>query len=92
MGCEEIQKVSSTDPPAEYRSTPLIRSVNVKDVFGDIQTDYDSFRQGLLPQVVLSTSTLAALFITGNRVTTKVQMRDASVTKSGFRGLIIRIL
>ena len=59
MGCEEIQKLSSTDPLAEYRSTPLIRSVNVKDVLGDIQTDYDNFRQGRLPQVVLNTSTLA---------------------------------
>jgi hypothetical protein len=59
MGCEEIQKLSSTDPSAEYRSTPLIRSVNVKDVLGDIQTDYDNFRHGRLPQVVLNTSTLA---------------------------------
>jgi hypothetical protein len=59
MGCEEIQKLSSTDPLAEYRSTPLIRSVNVKDVLGDVQTDYDNFRHGRLPQVVLNTSTLA---------------------------------
>jgi len=43
MGCEEIQKLSSTDPLAKYRSTPLIRSVNVKDVLGDIQTDYGNF-------------------------------------------------
>jgi hypothetical protein len=43
MGCKEIQKLCSTDPLAEYRSTPLIRSVNVKDVLGDIQTDYDNF-------------------------------------------------
>src|SRR5215475_14259182 len=54
MGCEEIQKLSSTDPLAEYRSTPLIRSVNVKGVLGDIQTDYDNFRHGRLPQVVLT--------------------------------------
>jgi hypothetical protein len=40
MGCEEIQKLSSTNP-LEYRSTPLIRSVNVKDILGDIQTDYE---------------------------------------------------
>src|SRR5262245_11572339 len=59
MGCEEIQKLSSTDPLAEYRSTPLIRSVNVKDVLGDIQTDYGNFRYGRLPQAVLNTSTLA---------------------------------
>src|SRR6478672_10822701 len=31
MGCKEVQKLSSTDPLAKYRSTPLIRSVNVKD-------------------------------------------------------------
>ena len=43
MGCEEVQKLSSTDPLAEYRSIPLIRSVNVKNVLGDIQTDYDNF-------------------------------------------------
>jgi hypothetical protein len=55
MGCEEIQKLYSTDPLAEYRSTPLIRSVNVKDVLGDIQTDYDNFRHARLPQVVLNT-------------------------------------
>jgi hypothetical protein len=59
MGCKEVQKLSSTDPLAKYRSTPLIRSVNVKDVLGDIQTDYDNFRHGRLPQVVLNTSTLA---------------------------------
>jgi hypothetical protein len=52
MGCKEVQKLSSTDPLAKYRSTPLIRSVNVKDVLGDIQTDYDNFRHGRLPQVV----------------------------------------
>jgi hypothetical protein len=50
LGCEEIQKLSSTDPLAEYRSTPLIRSLNVKDVLGDIQTDYDNLRHGRLPQ------------------------------------------
>ena len=43
----------------EYHSTPLIRSVNMKDVLGDIQTDCDNFRHGSLPQVVLNTSTLA---------------------------------
>ena len=59
LGCKEVQKLSSTDPLAKYRSTPLIRSVNVKDVLGDIQTDYDNFRRGRLPQVVLNTSTLA---------------------------------
>jgi hypothetical protein len=30
-----------------------------KDVLGDFQTDYDNFRHGRLPQVVLNTSTLA---------------------------------
>jgi hypothetical protein len=59
LRCEEIQQLSSTDPLAEYRSTPLIRSVNVKDVLGDIQTDCDNFRHGRLPQAVLNTSTLA---------------------------------
>jgi hypothetical protein len=37
---EEIQQLSSADPLAEYRSTPLICSVRVKNVLGDIQTDY----------------------------------------------------
>ena len=59
MRCEEIQKLSSTDPLAEYRSTPLIRSVNVKDVLGDVQTDYDNFRHGRLPRVVLPAETFA---------------------------------
>jgi hypothetical protein len=58
LRCEEIQQLSSINPPAEYHSTPLIRSVNVKDVLGNIQTDYDNFRHGRLPQVVLNTSTL----------------------------------
>jgi hypothetical protein len=35
------------------------RSVNVQDVLGDIQTAYDNFRHGRLPQVGLNTSTLA---------------------------------
>jgi hypothetical protein len=56
---KEIQQLSSTDPLAEYHSTPLIRSVNMKDVFGDLGTDYDNFRHGRLPQVMLNTSTLA---------------------------------
>jgi hypothetical protein len=37
---EEIQQLSSADPLAEYRSTPFICSVRVKNVLGDIQTDY----------------------------------------------------
>jgi hypothetical protein len=41
-GCEEIQQLSSADPFAEYCSTPLIRSVRVKNMLGDIQTDYDN--------------------------------------------------
>jgi len=49
LGCEEVQQLSSADPLAEYRSTPLIRSMNVKHVLGDIQTDYDNFRHGCLP-------------------------------------------
>jgi len=40
LGCEEIQQLSSTDPLAEYYSTPLIRSVSVKNMLRDIQTDY----------------------------------------------------
>jgi hypothetical protein len=40
LGCEEIQQPSSTDPLAQYRSTPLIGSVRVKNMLGDIQTDY----------------------------------------------------
>jgi hypothetical protein len=42
LRCEETKQLSPADPLAKYRSTPLIRSVNVKDVLGDIQTDYDS--------------------------------------------------
>jgi hypothetical protein len=42
LGCEEIQQFSSADPLAEYRSTPLIRSVSVENMLGDIQTDYDN--------------------------------------------------
>jgi hypothetical protein len=37
---EEIQKFSSADPLAEYCSTPLVRSVSVKNVLGNIQTNY----------------------------------------------------
>jgi hypothetical protein len=40
LGCEELQQLSSADPLAQYRSTPLIRSVSVKNMLGDIQTDY----------------------------------------------------
>ena len=39
---EEVQKLSSADPLAEYRSTTLIRSVSLKNVLGNIQTDYDN--------------------------------------------------
>jgi len=39
---KEIQQLSSADPLAEYRSTPFIRSVHVKNMLGDIQTDYDN--------------------------------------------------
>jgi len=42
LGCEEIQQLSSADPLAEYCSTPLIRSVSVKNMLGDIETDYDN--------------------------------------------------
>jgi hypothetical protein len=42
LGREEIQQLSSTDPLAEYCSTPLIRSVRVENMLGDIQTDYDN--------------------------------------------------
>jgi hypothetical protein len=42
LGREEIQQPSSADPLAEYCSTPLIRSVRVKDMLGDIQTDCDN--------------------------------------------------
>ena len=42
LSCEEIQQLSSADPLAEYCSTPLIRSVSVKNMLGDIQTDYDN--------------------------------------------------
>jgi hypothetical protein len=41
-GCEEIQQISSPDPLTEYRSTLLICSVSVKNMLGDIQTDYDN--------------------------------------------------
>ena len=39
-GCKEIQQLSTADPLAEYPATPLIHSVSVKNMFGDIQTDY----------------------------------------------------
>ena len=42
LGCEKIQQLSSADPLAKYRSTPLIRSVSVKNVLGDIQSNYDN--------------------------------------------------
>jgi hypothetical protein len=42
LRCEETKQLSSADPLAKYRSTLLIRSVNVKDVLGDVQTDYDN--------------------------------------------------
>jgi hypothetical protein len=40
LGREEIQQLSSADPLAEHCSTPPIRSVRVKNMLGDIQTDY----------------------------------------------------
>ena len=49
LSCEEIQQLSSADPLAEHRSTPLIRSVSVENMLGDIQTDCDNFRHGRLP-------------------------------------------
>ena len=33
-------RASSADPFAQYRSTPFIRSVSVKNMFSDIQTNY----------------------------------------------------
>jgi hypothetical protein len=42
LGREEIQQLSSADPLAEYGSTPLICSMHVKNMLGDIQTDYDN--------------------------------------------------
>ena len=42
LRCEELQQPSSADPLAEHRSTTLIRSMNVKNVLGDIQTDCDN--------------------------------------------------
>src|SRR5579859_1601372 len=39
---EEIQQLSPADPLAEYRATPLIRPVSVKNMLGDIQTDCDN--------------------------------------------------
>jgi hypothetical protein len=42
LGCEEIQQLSSADFFAEYRATPPIRTVRVKNVLGDIQTNCDN--------------------------------------------------
>src|SRR5690348_6560717 len=84
MGCEEIQKLSSTDPLAEYRSTTLNRSVNLKDVLGDIQTDYDNFRHGRLPQVVLNTSTLAHRCRRGRPPHHKIASYDSDSIKSAL--------
>jgi hypothetical protein len=39
LGCEEIQQLSSADPLAEDPSPPSVRSVGVKNMLGDIQTD-----------------------------------------------------
>jgi hypothetical protein len=39
---EEIQQLCSANLLTEHRSTTLIRSVNVKNVLGDIQTDCDN--------------------------------------------------
>jgi hypothetical protein len=40
LGREEIQQLSSADPLAEHCSTAPICSVRVKNMLGDIQTDY----------------------------------------------------
>jgi hypothetical protein len=40
LGREEIQQLSSADPLAEHLSTSPICSVHVKNMLGDIQTDY----------------------------------------------------
>src|SRR6516164_3796711 len=42
LGREEIQQLSPADPLAEYRATPPICSVSVKNMLGDIQTDCDN--------------------------------------------------
>ena len=42
LRCEEIEQLSSANPLAQYCSTTLVRSVNVKNVLGDIQTDCDN--------------------------------------------------
>ncbi|MCC8954532.1 hypothetical protein H8B02_14070 [Bradyrhizobium sp. Pear77] len=49
LGREEIPPLSSADPLAEHCSTLSICSVHVKNVLGDIQTDYDNLRHGRLP-------------------------------------------
>ena len=67
LGREKIQQLTSADSLPEYRSTPLIRSVSVKNMLGDIQTDYDNPRHRSLPQVVLNTSTLAQSMPSGGR-------------------------
>jgi hypothetical protein len=40
LGREEIQQLSSTDPLAEHCSTTSVYSVRVKNMLGDIQTNY----------------------------------------------------
>jgi hypothetical protein len=40
LGHKEIQQLSSADPLAEHCSTAPICSVRVKNMLGDIQTDY----------------------------------------------------
>jgi hypothetical protein len=44
---KKLQQLSSTDPLA--CSTPLIRSMRVENMLGDIQTDYDNLSHGRLP-------------------------------------------
>jgi hypothetical protein len=40
LGRKEIQQLSSADPLAEHCSTAPIYSMRVKNMLGDIQTDY----------------------------------------------------
>jgi hypothetical protein len=45
---KELEQLPSADLAAEQRSPARIRAVRMKNILGDIQTDYANFRHGRL--------------------------------------------
>jgi hypothetical protein len=43
LGGEEIQQLASADALAEDRSPPIVHSMSVENMLGDIETDCDNF-------------------------------------------------